>query len=151
MINNLEKIPPEYLILISSSIYALIPFLHSNVVKTENIKVYTTISYMCSMFILIFFLLFLLNKGEINEIFTKKSGDMWKYAMITTCLASLAYLASLHAIKKYNVSKMKMLGTSFGVMTTLILGYCIYNDKLNKYNLLGVATILIGVYLVINY
>ena len=103
-------------------------------------------SFICSIVSIIF--LFYLFNSDVVEKVIKLSKHMKLLLLITVIMSSLGSFLFFYTLKNGAVSKVVPTMYSIGVALPVILSYLFYNEIIDKYKVIGVLSIIIGICLV---
>ena len=103
-------------------------------------------SLLISIFLSIYVFLFKKNKNILNEL-AKISYNDWFYMLLFPFLMTFAGIIGAKIMKVNDITYLTILDTSLDIILTALLGYYIFNEKLNLKKVIGLILVLIGIIL----
>jgi uncharacterized membrane protein len=103
-------------------------------------------SLLISIFLSIYVFLFKKNKNILNEL-AKISYNDWFYMILFPFLMTFAGIIGAKIMKVNDITYLTILDTSLDIILTALLGYYIFNEKLNLKKVIGLILVLIGIIL----
>ena len=103
-------------------------------------------SLLISIFLSIYVFLLKKNKNILNEL-AKISYNDWFYMLLFPFLMTFAGIIGAKIMKVNDITYLTILDTSLDIILTALLGYYIFNEKLNLKKVIGLILVLIGIIL----
>jgi len=136
-------------ILISIILSIPLPFLKLDILRNITISEFYIKS---TILILILFLIFYLfyEKKELKKLFTLNDLINYKFLIYILILFITLYLSAIILLKEQKILKIKSYQRSLSLVFLTIFSICVYKEKYNFNTILGIGTVILGLYLIEN-
>ena len=138
-------------IIIIASLWAICPHLDRLVLEEINHKDYWIISrFWLNGLVILFIISFIyIKKFDLRKNVKKISNKAWFYAILATLIGNITLLMNYYVIHRAGVIESTSILSPLVVLITILYGYFIFGESINRYQIFGTILALTGMYLII--
>ena len=99
------------------------------------------------LIILLIISIFFIKKTDIRKNVRKVSSKAWIFAISAAIIGNLALFINYYIIRRTGVSETVAILNPLAFLITIMYGYLLFGEKLNKNQIIGLSLTMVGIYI----